>query len=301
MSTWIGWPTWKSRRRDLLQQVQELNRQANEVSKSIGKAAHAEEREQRKEEGRRLRDEKDRVQREHDLLDGAILTAQRTIPNLSHPDAPRGSDESANKELRRGATPPRTFDFKPEDHVALGERLDLIDLEGGARTTGHGFYFVKNQAVLLDLALQQFVLNLLVEEGFTPMITPDLARQEVVEGIGFIPRGPESQIYTIDDSEWCLIATAEITLGGLYAGHTFDADDLPLKLCGVSHCYRREGGCAWTSHAGTVSRAPVYQSGNVCLHASGSERADARCILRFGMPYLRCLGNPLPRRRHGDR
>ena len=232
----------ESRRRDLLQNVQELNRQANEVSKSIGKVADTEEREQRKEEGRRLREEKDRVQREHDLLDGAILTIQRTIPNLSHPDAPVGADDSANKELRRGATPPRQFDFTPEDHVAIGERLDILDFEGGARTTGHGFYFVKNRAVLLELALQQFVMNLLMEEGFTPTITPDLARQDVVEGIGFIPRGPESQIYAIDDSEWCLIATAEITLGGLYAGHTFDADDLPRKLCGISHCYRREAG-----------------------------------------------------------
>lgn len=234
--------TLELRRRDLAQQIQELNRAANEVSKSIGKAKDAEERESRKEEGRRLRENRDQAEAEHTALDAEILAIQRIIPNLTHPDAPIGADEHASRELRVGRTEPRKFDFVPLDHVALGERWGLIDLEGGARTTGHGFYFLKNEAVLLELALQQYVLRLLRDEGFTLAITPDLARLDIVEGIGFNPRGPESQIYTIEESDWCLIATAEITLGGLYAGHTFVADELPLLICGVSHCYRREAG-----------------------------------------------------------
>ena len=128
------------------------------------------------------------------------------------------------------------------DHVDLGVKLDILDFEGGARTTGHGFYFLKNEAVLLELALQQFVMNLLVEKGFTPAITPDLARNEILEGIGFIPRGPETQIYSIDKTDLSLVATAEITLGGWYAGQVLNAEDLPIKLCGISHCYRTEAG-----------------------------------------------------------
>jgi seryl-tRNA synthetase len=126
----------------------------------------------------------------------------------------------------------------------------MIDFEGGARVAGHGFYFLKNDAVLLELALQRYALDVLLKEGFTPMTTPDLARNEILQGIGFIPRGPETQIYSIDSSDLSLVATAEITLGGLYSGVTVDADELPLKLCGVSHCFRTEAGAAGKASRG---------------------------------------------------
>ncbi len=229
-------------RRQKLQQVQDLNRQANEVSKTIGKAKDAEEREARKAEGRRLREAKDATQTEHDQLDAEVAAIQSAIPNLSHPDAPIGVDDKANLELRKGQHEPRQFDFKALDHVKLGEQLDLIDFEAGARVTGHGFYFLKNEAVLLEMALQQYAINLLVEEGFTPTITPDLALDEVLMGIGFIPRGPETQIYSVNDTQLSLIATAEITLGGMLAGQTLSDTDLPQKYCGISHCYRTEAG-----------------------------------------------------------
>ena len=232
----------ETRRRDKLQAVQDLNRQANEVSKTIGKAKDAEEREARKEEGRRLRQLKDEAQTEHDQLEQEALSIQRLIPNLSHPHAPVGVDDKANLEIRFGKNERPKFDFQPLDHVQLAEQLDLLDLEGGARTSGHGFYFLKNEAVLLDLALQRYALEVLLAEGFTPTVTPDLARNEILEGIGFIPRGPETQIYSIDQTDMSLIATAEITLGGLYAGKTLNDSQLPIKLCGISHCYRTEAG-----------------------------------------------------------
>jgi seryl-tRNA synthetase len=94
----------------------------------------------------------------------------------------------------------------------------------------------------LELALQRYALDLLLAEGFTPMTTPDLARNDVLEGVGFLPRGPETQIYSIENSDLSLVATAEITLGGLMANQTIDADELPLKLCGMSHCFRTEAG-----------------------------------------------------------
>ena len=222
--------------------AQELNRQANEVSKSIGKAKDDAERESRKEEGRKLREQKDAAQMEVDRIDAEMDELQRLIPNLSHPAAPIGVDDKANLEIRKGATEPPTFDFKPLDHVDLGAKLDLFDFEAGSKVSGHGFYYLKNDAVLLELALQQFALNILVGEGFTPTITPDLARNEILHGIGFIPRGPETQIYSIADSDLSLIATAEITLGGLYAGETLTDEQLPVKLCGLSHCYRTEAG-----------------------------------------------------------
>lgn len=232
----------EQQRRLKLQEVEELNRGANEVSKSIGKAKDAAEREARKEEGRRLREAKDAAQTRHDELEQEVLAIQQRIPNLSHPQAPVGVDDQANLELCRGQHEPRRFDFPIRDHVQLGELHDLIDFEGGSRVAGHGFYFLKNDAVLLELALQQYALRLLISQGFTPVITPDLAFTEILHGTGYIPRGAETQIYSIENSNLNLVATAEITIGGLLSEQTLEAEQLPIKICGVSHCFRTEAG-----------------------------------------------------------
>ena len=124
------------------------------------------------------------------------------------------------------------------------QKHDLIDFEAGARIAGAGFYFLKNDAVLLELALQQYAVNRLIQNGFTPVITPDLAYSEILHGTGYIPRGPETQIYSIENSNLNLVATAEIPLGGMMAGETLDSEELPLKICGISHCFRTEAGAA---------------------------------------------------------
>ncbi|MCH2117496.1 MAG: serine--tRNA ligase [Pirellulales bacterium] len=235
-------------RRALQTEIEEVSRQANLVSKSIGKAKDETEREARKEEGRRLREEKDAKQQDIDRIAAEADSIHRSIPNLTHADAPIGS-EADSRELRHGAIEVRTHNFPVLDHVELADQHALVDFEGGSRIAGHGFYFLKNEAVLLELALQQFVIEKLVREGFTPMLTPDLARGEILQGIGFIPRGPETQIYSIENENLNLVATAEITLGGLYAGQTLDTSQLPMKLCGISHCFRTEAGAA-----GRVSR-----------------------------------------------
>ncbi|MEN6494099.1 MAG: serine--tRNA ligase [Thermoguttaceae bacterium] len=223
-------------------EIDELNRKANEVAKSIGKAKDPAEREARKEEGRQLRERVTTTQAELERVSQEQEAIHRSIPNMSHPNAPIGVDDTANLELFKGKTPVPQFDFKPLDHVELGEKLDLFDFEAAAQVTGHGFYFLKNEAVLLELALQRYAVDLLIREGFTPTTTPDLARNEILEGTGYIPRGPETQIYSIANTDLSLIATAEITLGGLYAEKILDAEDLPIKLCGISHCFRTEAG-----------------------------------------------------------
>jgi len=232
----------ETRRKAMQAEVEQLNRDANLVSKSIGKAKDQAEREARKEEGRRLREKTNQTRAELDQLSAELDAIHKTIPNRAHADAPIGADDKANLELFKGKTPLPDFDFEPLDHVELAERLDLVDFEGGARVAGHGFYFLKNDLVLLELALQRYALEVLMSEGFTPTSTPDLARNDVLEGIGFNPRGQETQIYSVENTDLSLVATAEITLGGLFAGQTIEADALPIKLCGTSHCFRTEAG-----------------------------------------------------------
>ena len=276
-----------------LNQAEDLNRRANEVSKTIGKAPTPEEREVRKAEGRSLREQTIAAQAELDALTVEADAILKSIPNLSHPNAPLGVDDTANLEVRRGQHQPRKFDFKPLDHVQLGESLNLLDFEGGAKVAGHGFYFLKNDAVLLELALQQYALETLIKEGFTPTITPDLARTEILHGTGYIPRGPETQIYSIADSDLNLVATAEITLGGLLSDEILDEEKLPIKICGISHCYRTEAGAGGRASRGLYR---VHQFTKVEMFAfTLPEQSDAMldyfCDLEcrifdgLGIPY----------------
>jgi seryl-tRNA synthetase len=237
-------------RRTKQQLIDELNRQANEVSKSIGATKDPAEREARKEQGRKLREQHGAAQAELETITAEADEILRFIPNMTHPDAPVGVDDQANLEIKHGKHKPRKFDFKPLDHVQLGQNLDLIDFESGAKVAGNGFYYLKNDAVFLELALHQFAIRKLSAAGFTPMITPDVARTAILHGTGFMPRGPETQIYSIADSDLNLVATAEITLGGIYADSILEEEQLPIKLCGISHCYRTEAGAAGRASRG---------------------------------------------------
>tara|TARA_R110002049_G_scaffold2750_2_gene21398 strand:- start:102814 stop:104088 length:1275 start_codon:yes stop_codon:yes gene_type:complete len=239
----------EKKRMEKLQLAQQLNQQANETSKGIGKAKDDAERQAMIAKGRELREQKDAAQREHDELDEQINDLQTVIPNLTHPDVPEGGEDDA-KELSLGKTAIPSFDFKPLDHVELGEKHDLFDFESAARVAGSGFYYLRNEAVRLDLALQQFAISFLSERGFTPVTTPDLALTHILQGIGFSPRGPETQIYSIENTELNLVGTAEITLGGMMAGQTIDVDQLPMRLCGLSHCFRTEAGAAGRASKG---------------------------------------------------
>lgn len=162
------------------------------------------------------------------------------IPNLTHPDAPIGKSDEDNKVVRQVGEPRKLK--KPLDHVALAAKLDLIDFERGAKVTGAKFYYLKGKLVLLEQALIRFSLEHLMREGFMPLSTPDLAKDEILVGTGFQPRGPEAQVYSIEQSDLSLIGTAEITLGGYHQGEILKPEDLPIKYAGVSHCFRTEAG-----------------------------------------------------------
>jgi seryl-tRNA synthetase len=109
---------------------------------------------------------------------------------------------------------------------------------------GQKFYYLKHEAVLLDLALQHFALGVAARHGFILHTTPDLARDEILRGLGFQPRGESTQVYSVADSDLCLVGTAEITLGGMLADAILDEERLPLLLAGLSHCFRTEAGSA---------------------------------------------------------
>jgi seryl-tRNA synthetase len=283
----------ETQRKSLQQELEKLQTEANNVSKAIFQAKSDDERNAKKEEGRILRQKSINIKEDLDNVEDELEDAHRAIPNMAHPDAPIGKDDTSNLRRSLGKTPIPTYDFKPVDHVVIGDKLDLIDFEAGARVTGAGFYFLKNDAVLLELALQRYAVEMLIKAGFTPTTTPDLARNDVLQGIGFTPRGPETQIYSIDNTDLSLVATAEITLGGMMAGQTVEADELPIRLCGISHCFRTEAGAAGRASRGLYR---VHQFTKVEMfaftlpeqsEAMHQEMLDIECRIfdGLGIPY----------------
>ncbi len=280
-------------RKTLLQTVEDVRRQQNENAQATGREKDPAQRSKLIEEGKRLK-QWTAVNEQHlKLLDDQLKAQLAPLPNLTHPDAPIAPTEDGSVELRKVGTP-RQFDFTPKDHVALGKDLDLINFEAGSKVSGHGFYFLKNDAVLLDLALQQFAMRKLVANGFTPIVTPDLARVSILEGIGFNPRGAETQVYSVSDSDLCLIGTAEITLGGMHADEIVEAERLPLKYVGLSHCFRTEAGAAGRASRGLYrvhqfTKIEMFAFTEGTLEASGRMHLD---LLRIEEEIFAELGIP---------
>jgi seryl-tRNA synthetase len=241
-------------RKRLVQQAQVLQQKANELAKSTGKAIQAEQDKERKlaikeqlgAEGKALREQIAALEQQQKQVEADRDAALALLPNMTHPDAPVGQTPADNKVIRTWGQP-RQFDFAPKDHVTLCETLKLADFEAGTSVAGQKFYFLTNEGALLEMALVQYAMKALVSQGYTPVITPDVARVEVLEGIGFLPRDPDPekrQVYTLAGTDLCLVATAEITLGGMHRDKIFDEKALPLKYVGLSHCFRMEAGAA---------------------------------------------------------
>lgn len=236
-------------RRERQGEMDAARQRQNEVARLVKQAKSQDERMPLIEEGKAL---KGRVADLETLAQEAATACAELValvPNMTHPDAPLGQDDEDNAELRVWGKPTE-FDFDPRDHVEIGRICDLLDFEGGATVAGSSFYFLKNELALVDMALTQFAMRALVDRGFTPMVTPDLARAEILAGTGYTPRGDETQIYSVAGTDLCLIATAEIPLGGRLYNKIVTADELPIRLAGFSHCFRTEAGAAGRASKG---------------------------------------------------
>lgn len=227
----------------LITKLQTLQQKRNDNAKAMKGRLADDERRRLIEEGKAIKEAISVCEKETASVEAELETEGRRIPNMAHPDAPVGAVDSDNLEVKRVGTP-RVFSFAPKDHVQLGQELDIIDFDEGTKVSGSKFYYLKNEAVFLELALVQYALNILRRHGFTPFITPDVARAGILQGIGFNPRGSESNVYTLEGEDTCLVATAEITLGGYHSGEILAKEKLPLLYCGLSHCFRREAGAA---------------------------------------------------------
>ncbi len=230
-------------RTSMVTELQALQQKRNENAQSMKQKLDNDKRQELIAAGKAIKEEIATLEAKLKETEEQLEEAARQIPNMVHPETPIGKLDTENLEVKVSGTP-RKFDFEPKDHVQIAETLDILDFDRATKVSGPKFYYLKNEAVFLEQALIMYALNTLRKHGFEMFITPDVAKEEVLKGIGFNPRGNESNVYTIEEEGTCLVATAEITLGGYHSDEILDKAKLPLLYGGLSHCFRREAGSA---------------------------------------------------------
>jgi seryl-tRNA synthetase len=163
------------------------------------------------------------------------------VPSVPYDDTPIGKDDEENVEIKRVGEI-RKFDFEFKDHVTLAEDLDLVDIPRGVKISGSRSYFLKNDGLLLEMALTRYVIDKLIKKGFTPMSVPLLVKEDAMYGTSYFPTGRD-QAYAITEDELYLIGTSEVALVSYHNNETFEnITNLPKLFCGLSNCFRREAG-----------------------------------------------------------
>lgn len=225
-----------SKTRELEKKIQTVRTKANDLASN----KENDRLELKRNLGRKLREEITQLESELNEIRSSLYNIVEKLPNLTHKNVPIGVDDKADRIIKNGDAPLPVFNFKPQDHLDLGKNLNIIDMEAGSKVAGSGFYFLKGKGALLELGLQNYVIQKLIARGYQFQITPDIARNEVLSGTGYIPRGPETNTYSIENTNLSLIATAEIPLCGQFKDKVIEMKDLPIKLVGLSHCFRTE-------------------------------------------------------------
>ncbi len=174
-----------------------------------------------------------------DEAEEMLDTLVRRIGNVIEPGVPVGGED--DYVVLETVGEPRTFDFEPRDHLALGEALDAIDMERGARVGGSRFYFLKGVGARLEIAMMNLALAQAVEHGFVPMITPTLVTPQVMGGAGFLDAHAD-EVYRLEADDLYLTGTSEVALAGYHTDEILDLSDGAKRYAGWSTCYRREAG-----------------------------------------------------------
>jgi len=224
-------------RRQLQQQVDKLRMQRNEIASQMkgGKPTP-----ELVEKGRSLKEKLVELENELHDIDADFQAQMDAVPNVTLEDVPLGGEEDS-VEIKAWGDKRQSA----EDHLNFATRRGWLDFERGAKVAGTKFYYVKGDLMLLENAIYQYALNLLVSKGFTPMTVPHMVSGRVARGSGFTPKShKESNEYFIDGEDTMLIGTAEAPLTGFHADEIIDEKDLPLLYIGYSPCYRKEAGAA---------------------------------------------------------
>jgi seryl-tRNA synthetase len=229
---------YDEQRRVLLREVEQLKALRNAVSKEIGKMSDAAARDAKIAEMRAVGDRIAELDRELAAVEEQQYAALMELRNLPHPSVPDGPDETYNVVIAQEGEP-RTFDFTPKPHWELGEALDIIDFERGVKLSGSRFYVLKGPGARLQRALIQWMLDLHGKQGYNEVYTPFVVKEQCMWGARQLPKFRDNLYRDVEDDLW-LVPTAEVPVTNLHRDEILDADQLPLRYCAYTPCFRRE-------------------------------------------------------------
>lgn len=226
---------------DLKAQVDDIRHRINQNADQIKQQVHEGGKPSQEliAKGKKLKQELKKVEPEFKQVKQEFKKLMLHIPNVPADEVPVGEDESDNVVVRKEGELPE-FEFEPLPHHVLMDKLDWADVERGVKIAGFRSYFLKNKAVLLEQAILRLAMDLMIEHGFTPMTTPTLVNKPALVGTGYFPWGEDDHYYTQDET--ILAGTSEVALTSYHMDETLREDNLPIKLTGISPCYRREVG-----------------------------------------------------------
>ncbi|MCK1226291.1 serine--tRNA ligase [Streptococcus uberis] len=239
------------KRRQLLVSSEELKAERNLSSAAIAQAKrNKEDASQQIAEMQKMSADIKAIDAELAEIDEKVTEIITVLPNTPHDSVPVGADEDDNIEIRRWGTP-REFDFEIKAHWDLGEDLDILDWERGAKVTGARFLFYKNLGARLERALYNFMLDEHAKEGYQEIITPYMVNHDSMFGTGQYPKFKEDT-FELKDSNFVLIPTAEVPLTNYYRGEILDGKDLPINFTAMSPSFRSEAGSAGRDTRGLI-------------------------------------------------
>jgi seryl-tRNA synthetase len=228
-----------ARRRELLNQVEQLKAIRNAVSKEIGKMKDATARDAKIAEMRGVGDQIADLDKQVATVESEFSRLMLLVPNLPHPDVPDGASEHDNIVVRTEGAP-REFGFTPRPHWELGEQLGIIDFERGVKLAGSRFFVLKGAAARLQRALITWMIDVHVNQhGYTEIAPPYVVREEILVGTGNLPKFGEN-LFRIEGVDLTLIPTAEVPVTNLYREEILEPGSLPIYHVAYTPCWRNE-------------------------------------------------------------
>ena len=266
--------------RELSHTLQELYAQRNRIAK-----------ERDIEGGREIKAEVDSKEDQLRKIKEELERLLYAVPNLPADDVKVGRDESENDVIRKNDTP-RKFDFKPRDHVELGEILDIIDIERAAKVSGARFAYLKNDGVLLEFALTQFAIDTLIKEGFIPVIPPELIKTEIMKKLGYMENGGDEDMFHIEKDGLTLVGTAEHSIVPMHMDETLSVHSLPKRYVGFSSSFRREAGSYGKDTRGILRVHQFDKVEMVSFTTSEKDDSEQEYLLSLEEKFFQALELP---------
>jgi len=273
--------------KNLLISVQKLREERNNLTDSIkGKPTQVQIK-----KGKELKEKLEKEDNELKEIAEKLKNELLKIPNPAKDDVKIGKNDIENEVIKKVGTPTK-FDFEPKNHLEIGEKLGIIDVQRASKISGPRFYFLKNEGVLLEFALRELAFEILLKDGFVPVLPPVLIKKEVMKGLGYMEKGGDEDMYIFEKDNLVLVGTSEQSIVSMHKDEILDEKELPKRYVGFSTCFRRESGSYGKDTKGILRAHQFDKIEMVSYVAQGEDDKEHEYLLSLEEKLLQMLEIP---------